>query len=205
MGLTMAKNEGFYGIITQYRQAIKEIRKQIDSAEHINELIAETFVTRARARLSLNNNAKNQAVISKLLGNIYSRKTKNGVQIVIRQDPEGLMTYLEYGTGLLGEAYAHPEASEFGWNYRQNDYYENPAYKSVNGRRGWFFRTFSPNIYIDNNDSDRREGGSLVFSQGIKPVRYIYDTRIEIEDLIVKADGDFVYLEQLLKRLKPVI
>lgn len=201
----MAKNSAYSSIVEQYRKQINEMRKQVESAEHISELIADKFVERARERLAKHNNAKNLSVINGLLGNIYKRKGKNKWQIIIRQDPEGLMTFLEYGTGLLGEAYAHPEASGFGWEYRQNDYFENPAYKSVNGRRGWFFRTYSPNVYIDNNDSDRREGGSLVFTQGIKPVRYIYDTRIEIEDIIARADGDFVLLEQLLKKLKPII
>lgn len=201
----MAKNSTYSSIVEQYRKQIKELRKQVDSAEHISELIADTFVERARERLLKNNNAKNLSVIQGLLGNIYKRKGKNEYQIVVRQDPEGLMTFLEYGTGLLGEAYSHPEATSFGWTYRQNDYFENPAYKSVNGRRGWFFRTYSPNVYIDKNDSDRREGGSLVFTQGIEPVRYIYDTRIEIEDIIAKADGDYVLLEKLLKKLKPII
>ena len=201
----MAKNEGWYAIVKGYRQQINEMRKQIASAERVGELFAKKFVERARDRLGKNNNAKDQSIIEKLKGNIYAREGKDGWQIVIRQDPEGLMTFLEYGTGLLGqgssETDGHPEAIKIGWDYRQNDYIGNPAYRTVNNKRGWFFRSSDPNIYIDKNDSDRREGGTLIFSQGIEPVRYIYETRIEFENLIRKSKGDYVYLEYLLNHM----
>lgn len=199
----MAKSKGFYAIVESYRNQIKEMRKQIESADNISKLVAEVFVSRARGRLQKYANTDQLGLIARLLNNIYYRQSKSGYQIIIRQDAEGLMTFLEYGTGLfMMGATPHPEAGKIGWDYGGSAYYGNHAYRSVNGRFGWFFRTEDPDTYIDRNDSDRREGGTLVFTQGIKPIRYIYNTRKEIEDLIAQSNGDYVWLEQKLIELK---
>lgn len=197
----MAKNDGWYAIVKGYREQIKNMRMQIASAENISKLVAEIFVSRARGRLEKYANTDNLGLISRLKSNIYYRPSKSGYQIIIRQDPEGLMTYLEYGTGLFMGASPHPEANKIGWTYGGNAG-SSQAYKTVNGRFGWFFRTEDPDTYIDRNDSDRREGGTLVFTQGIKPIRYIYNTRKEIEDLITRSKGDYVWLEKELIKLQ---
>ena len=83
-------------------------------------------------------------------------------------------------------------------------------YRKVNGKLGFFFR-HKKERYIDENDSQiARLGGDsmfgdLIFSQGIKPVRYLYDTEIEILREYNQASDIFDFIDRLKKlKGKPV-
>lgn len=199
----MAKNTEFLNSLQNFRNKIKAKIEQFNQLEdELPRRMCEVFVKRARQRLLQNANTDQIDLIMSLLGNIYYRKGRNGYQVIIRQDPEGLMMFLEYGTGLIGEADPHPESGEVGWEYAVNASSNSKAYRSVNGRFGWFFRTDSDETYIEKTDSNRRDGGTLVFSQGIKPVRYIYETKLELEDVLRRSRGNIDLLFKMLEQLE---
>ena len=66
--------------------------------------------------------------------------------VYIPEDPEGLVMFLEYGTGLDGDMSGHPE----GWAYAVNE----KDYVTYGGREGFVFdktpKDYTP--YIDEND-----------------------------------------------------
>jgi hypothetical protein len=231
----MAKN--FDRQLKEVRKELKEfIQEQVSLGEELQYKIAITFRDRARERLIKGNNAipSQQAFISKLANYIYVRKQAGGYAVVVQMDKEGLLMFLEYGTGLAGKNNPHPEAGEIGWVYAINERNEN-IYKETERGKGWFWRPQGDkNRYIDENDyvyeyqrsfakegtkptdyrvdpprggglwqTDRNVGDArVVFSQGIKPIRYFYLTKLEIEREIFYADGDIVMLNDSLDKLR---
>lgn len=199
----MPKTDLYVSGLKELKKTIKNRISELQNLEDtLTEKICATFVKRARNRLFQNSNTQQQGLIQSLLGNIYYRKTKNGSQIVVRNDEEGLMMFLEYGTGLQGEAYKHPQSQNIGWEYAMNV----SDYKSFNDKLGWFFQD-KGNNYIDNSDIViEKKTTNSVFSQGIKPVRYIYDTWIEIQDVITRSKGDYSLMVKMLDQLldKPI-
>ena len=233
----MAKNQTFKSAFNDLRKEIKEfVRESVEQAKELEELIAKTFRDRARQRLIATNNAipSQQSYISKLANNIQARKYANGWQVVVLKDSEGLLMFLEYGTGLIGKNEPHPEAGEIGWVYAINKD-NKEIYREFDGRKGWFWRPQGDkNRYIDKDDYvykyqrsfkkegikptdyrvDPERGGGLwqtdrnvgdarvVFSEGIKPLRYLYLTMREIELAIDTANGDIDLLYKLLNMIR---
>lgn len=236
----MAKNEQFRKSLQALRKRLKDKLQEIQNLDNeIIKLTCEAFVTRARHKFVNNANTTQKDLLESLKGNIYYRPSKTGYQIIVRSDEEGLMMFLEYGTGLVGEQAEHPEASKVGWEYAINE----PDYINYGDRRGWFFKP-NENSYIDIHDIEIKykrsfkkgtakayspvlsseypnreaflednknyyssdvtagETTKTVFSQGIEPVRYIYETKQEIIDIFETSKGNISILKQKLEGLK---
>ena len=93
-------NSTFTKYLNMSRDTIKRIKNSVgDIYREAIELLCETFVQRARTRLAAKFNAK------KYVNNIYYRI--NGAtgepEIIVRENEEGIMTFLEYGTGIMGK------------------------------------------------------------------------------------------------------
>jgi len=197
--------------------------------------ICECFAYRAGQRLRLNATpyGDSEEQIDALAESITVRPLDDGsCSVVIPVDQEGLFMFLEFGTGLVGEADKHEEADEVGWEYGMHrDRYV---------RGGWFFKRENSQrtkgesyeethkAYVDMSDEypvveqrhkvyvsergkvkgyTRKDGRYVrsytrkranpkvseydyqvvhknsVFSRGLKPTRYIYNTKQEIYTL----------------------
>lgn len=235
----MAKNQQFHQALNRLRQKIKDKIKQIENFDdEVLGLACDVFVQRARKRLVENANTNQRDLLESLKGNIYHRKSKDRHQVIVENDAEGLMMFLEYGTGLVGEEMPHEEASRIGWDYAINE----PDYVNYGDKRGWFFKP-DENTYIDRNDIEIKykrsykkgtakayspvlnskypnreaflqeetnfysrdvwagETTKTVFSQGIEPVRYIYETKQELLDIFETSRGNMTILKQKLEGL----
>ena len=137
--------------------------------EEFSKRVAERFVEEARKNLLSDSNPAPESVglISSIASNItYTKsartlnrkgttkgkpKVATGYVVKIPMDREGLVMFLEYGTGLNGLRYKDKlfkaEASRIGWKYAINR--EN--YKTFGTKRGFIFRSTGKN-YIDNDD-----------------------------------------------------
>lgn len=137
-------------------------------------------------------------------------------------DSEGLVMFLEFGTGLIGERQGYDSYSEkFQWAYaiHRSKYKTITNTESGNfGKTGWFF-TNKNRKYVDKNDfkvhqidilkrvikrqvitpqrgnqkksyvryqpyNIHRKGYASVFSEGLKPIRYYYTAKQELNYLI---------------------
>lgn len=235
----MSQNQIFQNSLNTVKKQIRSFidKAQKDMTEEISKLIAYTFRDVARNRLIRSNNAisQQQSVIERVSKSIMVRKYKSGYKIVLssQTDPEGLLMFLEFGTGLVGKDNKHSWAGKIGWQYAINE--ENYRTRS-NGKRGWFWRPQGDNTkYIDKDDmvenykrtynayklkpehpifgrttkfweTHRLTGNSrVVFSSGIKPLRFLYRTRLDIVKAINRANGDINKLKQELDILRSAI
>lgn len=187
----MALQKQFSNSINKFKQNFRNrISRFIKDAEDIPLLIVQAFVARARWRL-----LSYDPSLSNEISNIRYEKTKSGYRVVVSNDAEGIMTFLEYGTGILGKNNQNPNASTIGWDYAVNE----ADYKTMpSGDRGWLFKGTGENyiaptdykitkkVYIrkDGSRVSIPENRGRFFSQGIPAVRYIYDTRREINNAI---------------------
>jgi hypothetical protein len=158
-------------------------------AQEVNKLWAVKFVEFARKRLNLylDENTKNSEVAALLAQDIFYEPLGDGYCVVVRNDnpsEPNLIMFLEYGTGLAGDKHQHPQASKIGWQYAVNkSKYVNYAIHGdgaySNFGPGWFFK-FEDGKLILNDDWEvlGKDGGiRAVFSNGIVPARFIYDTK----------------------------
>lgn len=198
----MAKNAMVVTGLNKLKQGIKQLRQEVaQMGSELPKRICDVFRDRARKRLIANTHSQNINVQS-LAMRIQSVPYKNGAYIRIYDNEEGLMMFLEYGTGLKGEADNHQMSGEIGWGYALNR--ENPKiYKSYNDKLGWIFEYDSNDHYIGSDDEVwEYDYKTLIFTQGIKPVRYLYNTLIEIQDTIRRANGNYKTLIQMLDALE---
>ena len=235
----MSQNQIFQNSLNNVKQQLRSFidKAQKDMTEEISKLIAYTFRDVARRRLIKTNNAisQQQAVIKNVAQSIMVRKYKSGYKVVLSRqtDPEGLLMFLEFGTGLVGKNNQHSWAGNIGWQYAINE----DKYKTrSNGKEGWFWRPQGDNTrYIDKDDmvenykrtynayklkpehpifgrttkfweTHRLTGNPrVVFSSGIKPLRFLYRTRLDIVKAINRANGDINKLKQELQILRSAI
>lgn len=196
---------------------------------NLSDKVTDVFVENARLRLEDRATPKDgisQALIERVKNNITRQESKSeGASYIVsvKGDPEGLFMFLEYGTGLTGGTFPHPESGQIGWDYMVN--FDNPKiYKWYKDDMGWFFSADKA-TYIDENDeypiveyrtrglADEQVGpyirnGKLVnkkgyhrvrpyvlngiqletvFSHGLYPLMYFYDTKQQIRDILKKA------------------
>lgn len=242
----MSRDETFEASM---KKAVGRIRylirtKSRNLENEVSLRICECFVKRARARLlqrATPATAESEAQVLELAYSIRTRMLPDGrgYSVRIPADREGLFMFLEFGTGLVGEGQAHPEASNIGWEYGVNR--EN----YISG--GWIFNP-NPNIpyrftskgemtynmrglepvgeetgfaYIDQNDHyPMRENKKVkskkgkvytyvrernrVFSRGLVPTRYIYDTKQDIKNfyrMLASYKGGQLTLTKLYEEL----
>lgn len=227
----------------------KKFRRQIEAvvneranriANQVSAEIVDIFAQQAKLRLekaSKDFSPESAHIISSLQDNIFvekqdlssvnkttgKKKERIYASVRIKKDPQNLLMYLEYGTGLVGEKNSHPEAGKVGWEYALNrENYKTLPYSNTG--QGWFF-TKKPNSIILKNDIPihsyvkterivkhqiitikkgknagktyernqpyvkRTKSSRSVFSEGIKPIRFIYDTKQEIKRLFDVSKG----------------
>lgn len=223
-------------------------------ANEVSGEVVKVFVKRAKKRLI--NSAKNFTYdtaqnVTRLVDNItYEEqpyfeigkttgkpKEVTRAYVRVRRDPQDLLMYLEYGTGLVGEAHRHPEASKIGWQYGVNreKYVSLPKTKTG---KGWIFtrkptstvlkddvpihRYWTERIIFVNQVITIKKGKNAgktykrvqpyhrktktshsVFSEGMKPVRYIYDTKQELNGLFRAGKGSLT-VDQFYKKLHDI-
>lgn len=243
-----------------YRSNFDKFRRQLYAvvneranrvANEVSAEVVKVFVNNAKARLdkaSSDFTPESSIMISSIKDNIYyetepyffKNKTSGRYESVnrsfvrVRNDPQNLLMFLEYGTGLVGESQPHPEANSISWDYAINK----PKYRKLPTREndtfgglGWFF-TRKPNSIMSKNDEPihryavdeivvyeqtittkkglvykrrqpyhkKRKGSFSGFSQGIKPIRFIYDTKQEIKNLF-KASRGALTVDEFYKNL----
>lgn len=226
---------------SNFKISFQKFRRQLDAVineranrikNEVSQKIVKTFEKRAKKRLdnfASGEGSKSANIIYSLKNNIIVDIYENTGEALVRvkMDKEGLMMFLEYGTGIAGSYNEHPEARKIGWLYVTNPkHYKRPLNTipslKYNGY-GWFF--YKGNTYIGNSDYENitfkysksqqvsgytikhgKRAGTFVkpyirnvkskpdrvidyavFTQGIKPLRYMYDTRIEMQKLLDKC------------------
>lgn len=192
-------NELFY--IEIDRNAFQRIQKNVQvlaerfnkQAEEVSMLWAQKFVELARKQLAtyLTERAARVPTLTEMLSNIYCEKHQDGWYVMMRPDvgsEPNVMLFLEYGTGLVGEQSAHPQASKIGWQYAVNrDKYATAGLYKEGGetikKTGWFF-TYDDSALIANEDvvySSKEGTLRAVLSSGLLPARFIYDTKRKLD------------------------
>ena len=198
----------------------KKVNEKISPA---TRQIAKCFVKRARARLDRFAVTKivdgdSYARVKALKKNIFyeEKKLDDGkvhAYVRIRKDYKGLMMFLEYGTGIMGELNSHERVINdnatvgdrqriMPYKYAVNKEKYRVLYKN-NGLAGWFY-TKKPRAFITKYDipiGDENNPRSM-FSVGIKPVRYIYNTQREINGLFSKGKIKLKELENKIDELE---
>lgn len=228
-----------------------KLRKQLENAinrrannvasEVTNEVV-KVFVNRAKGRLLESANdftGESAGIIKSLTDNIIyeeapyfqvNKTTKKAEEVTrafvrVRRDPQNLLMFLEYGTGIEGSYNEHPEAGSIGWKYvihPENYRHAGKLIPSLKyNQMGWFF-TRKPMSVIKKDDHENivvthkqfqevkghiRNGKPVksyirkiktkpdriitnsVFTQGIKPVRFIYETKQELKNMFKASKG----------------
>lgn len=248
----MARTKEFEASMKKFKDDFSKalISKIRDESSKIGERVANAFVESARNKLETRATPKGSS--KQLIDNIkrsmyYVKLNDNTYSVRIPMDSEGLVMFLEYGTGLQGTFEPHPEAGDIGWNYAVNGI----KYINYGGKRGFIFkekdsgngkRGMRLSQYLDENDIaglyERREyvsdtqwvkgytrkDGTVVkryvrtrpkektnlyyqfkpnriFSQGLKPVRFIYDTKQQILELLAGSDRDIKTFQKKLDEI----
>lgn len=176
----------------------------------LSKLYAEKFCECAKERLRIGtlDNANGLDYSDR----IYVTQTgKNSYAVIVdngSSTEENIMAFLEYGTGLKGQDDQHPVAKLIGWEYAINE----DRYVEHDNQWGWYFNNKGYN-YISTSDSietkETKNGISQkVFSSGIVPLRYIYDTQRQFKQILnlsfkKSKNGKRIFsLESLETRLK---
>lgn len=136
---------------------LKSIQKDISSTLPSNiESILDEAVEYCKSITPIGDGDKH------LVDNTYWEKTSTGYRIVQEGDN---VAFVEFGTGVVGEASPHVGAGQFGWQYAVGS----SIFVTKNGRIGWVYPT---------NDS----GTSFKFTEGQKANMQMYRTKIWLEE-----------------------
>ena len=232
----MSKTDSFAKMRRQIEAVVNERAQR--RANEVSEKIVNVFVERVKKRLDRfaddeSMDGASASIVRDLKNNITTErwetkgKRGNDIHNVVRieRDPQNLIMFLEYGTGVAGFYDNHPEAGKVGWIYWTNPtHYKRPIYTIPDLRYdgyGWFFNK-KGDSFISRFDHegvvfkyrttqnvegyektlksgkrikvrpytrkirlkpDKSVGEDTVFTQGLKPVRFIYNTKMEIKGL----------------------
>ena len=200
----------------------------------ISEKATEVFVNNLKVRIDERATPKDgysRSLLEEVKNNITAETERTETanytnKIYIKPDREGLVSFLEFGTGLVGYQNPHKQAHKYGWEYAINaSNYRYRRYRPdgiVRPNAGWFFRY--GDSYLDVNDEypinktdkfvpekqwvrtksprykvfgySRRFRGkqsekvpqdkNSAFSEGLKPLRFFYDTKNEFNRIFRK-------------------
>ena len=182
-----------------------------DMSKVLSEMIAKAFVARARKVLLYYTHEKRYSYYIKAV------KGDEGHWSVVLNHPKYdpyIMYFLEYGTGFAGEESEQNPEKPADWQFAIN--YGDPRafwFKAVDigggQQEGWYFK-YLPNHYIGDEDIDKginTKGNQIYFTRGIKPVMYIYKTKIKIQQLLDQVYGKKLKISYKLlkKRLNAMI
>lgn len=206
------------------RNNLKKISKSLTNT------MVDAFIRRAKKNLvskstPLDSNSAN--LVKNVANNIVKVKKRKYTYVKIKPDSEGLYMFLEYGTGLVGKEKPHPEASKIGWGYMTRPEHYISAHTTIDRsgglKTGFVFKNDKTN-YLDKEDTYiiRQSGikkyqlkktgeikvygpyryfvDNYILSSGLKPVRYIYDTKMAMKRLIKENKGKCI--KEIRKALK---
>lgn len=195
----------------------KVVNKQLnEQAKTITELTASKFVELAQNKLlerATPKDSASQGMVNAIAQGIHYKTGKDGkAKIIIPAGHDNLAMFLEYGTGIMGFANPNPDAIENGgWTYDSKKRGEMPFY----------FR--KDNAYIDINDENpsfitstkryrlkstgdiriysyyNRRYDDWVTSHGLKATNFIYDTKLQIRDVLSRRYNTKTYRKALEK------
>ena len=185
----MARNEAFERALKIFKKDFSELvnNKLVGIGNDMSFLVAEGFVNNARNNLDRATPAPESAHLIEEIKQSISispvERKKDGEKITVGHkvnipiDNEGLVMFLEYGTGLVGDRNKHPQTDALkaysggrvmNWKYAVNkDKYRPvkmrnkfnrqvdvnlPYYTERDGKKGFVFIK-QPNRYIDSNDT----------------------------------------------------
>lgn len=208
----------------------------------ISEKATEVFVNNLKARIDERATPKDgysRSLLEEVKNNITAETERTEIasytnKIYIKPDREGLVSFLEFGTGLVGYQNPHKQAHKYGWEYAINaSNYRYRRYRPdgiVRPNAGWFFRY--GDSYLDINDEfpikkvyryvsekqwvrtraprykihgyTRRRPKTIItekvledrnsaFSEGLKPLRFFYDTKNEFNRIFRKMSRSQMY------------
>lgn len=197
------------GNLKNFIDSLTEIKNEIgDMSIRLSEMIAKAFVARARKRLIAYTGQKRYSYYIKAV------KEEDGHWSVRLNQPKydpDIMYFLEYGTGFVGRESEQNPDKPSSWQYTINygaDWY---GVMDINGSEveGWYFN-YQPNHFVQEEDggyTNKRTQQRVIFTRGIKPVMYIYKTKIEIQDLLDKVKGKRLKIsyKELKSRLNKII
>ncbi len=238
----MPKNHDFAKSMKKFRDNLRSLaQKEVEIAgQSVKEDICYTIMQLAQDRLLQYSEAspESESLVESIADNIYVDDESGEVRV--KSDPEGLLLFLEYGTGLVGRDNNTTEgladADKVGWKYATK-FGVLGHYKKVKDRYGWIFERDSEH-YLGKDDwvipketkfhqtdrekvrfyfrtrngkrefvksySRKRPHGptarikdkngnpvykNLVFTAGIKPIRFMYEARKKVKDLIAHSEG----------------
>lgn len=181
-------------ISAQVREVMSYVRSTTRKyIEDVMERVGQLFVEEAQNRLI--KNGYNTARYAKYI--TWDSENKRVVVKSPRSQEPDIMWYLEYGTGVRGMNEPHPDANRVGWGYALNigtvgqkgsGWRKNPAHPDG---IGWWFRARNRNIYRAEDDIIKRgdsvKTGTRIFTSGITPVRYLYDTIQDLPRIVERA------------------
>lgn len=192
-------------------------------------LFAEAFVAGAKKRLldrATPRDDVSKAKVQSVAKSIHIGKSSDDMSktVIVPKGDEGLGMFLEYGTGLVGNSQKHPQSKSIGWEYAVNrdNYTYRKASPDIAGKLGFTF--YRGNNYLDKNDINplyrvsykyvKKTGKTYVYhywnrqwvhSQGLKPLRYMYDTRISLSGILSrykKLPDGAIKLKKRLEKYK---
>jgi len=205
------KNSDFKASLKKFRRDLEQKvnERMLRLSKDLNEDLANAFVESSRTILKNNSSPKDSQsanmiqIISdsityeeneRTLYNSNQNKEFKTTGYVVRVpiDKNGLVMFLEYGTGLEGKNNRHEEADKIGWKYATNDntikqirYVFSGVekirnikwYTSINSKKGFVFKKKS-NSYIDSKD--------IIFQNEHKPYEVITPTKPNKNGIIAK-------------------
>ena len=150
-------------------QAIKDFRNQLSSAmTHLIETLTERGVEIVRAELIMFGESEGGPAY-------YSGALSQSLQAAMLNDKEGIVTtgvmyaiFVEYGTGIKGEANSHPLRNELGITYPAAQKYgvDGWVYKGSDGQFHWTAgmaaRPFMYNTLRDLQEEAEAIGGKVI-------------------------------------------
>lgn len=181
----MARKDNFESALKETR---KEIRTVINNqimgyASEQTDKIANSFIKSMRNKLTSRASPSPESfpLLEQISSSIYkdyhqitrdnSSSQRTVPKIVIPMDPEGLVMFLEYGTGILGDQTEHPEAKQVGWAYKTGE----DKYVRYNGKWGFIFQDLR-SAGTRNNPRDHRT--KEIFPKREKTTQYIDENDI---------------------------
>ena len=178
-------------ILTSIVNKLEETQSQFENmSKKMAELLAKAFVARARKRLIAFTGSKRYSYYIKAVNN------GEGHWSVVLNNPKYdpyIMYFLEYGTGFVGKRSEQNPDKPASWKYTVNKgaSWYGAMTLEFGKQEGWFFN-YRPNHFVQEEDGDftnKNTGQRVIFTSGIKPVMYIYKTKVEIQNLLRQVKG----------------
>lgn len=183
MGQIVLKNISITLDPVSIQKAIDDVRKlKDDLAEALTELAR--FITEEKgvefAKMQI---AQFPAIdTGELLGSITGAYNKSEHSGTIYSGAY-YAVYVEFGTGIIGESNAHPQAEVHGWEYDINNH----------GEAGWFYpEKDGPESNAWSPDGRKAAGVKMRWTKGMPARPFMYNTLRDLEREVEKEGGRII-------------